>query len=200
MRLAVASLACIATACAAPATTPAPVTVSPPAKAAPLPLTYAIANASFEEAFPPGRGCPPRWGCSVHADGSSFRFAPDAAGAVEGRQSLLVERVGKEPWATVTQSFKAEPLRGQRVRFSPAVRAQGVEGDGAGPWLLVNGGGEVLDHQVRRVVGTANWQRQVIEIVVPPRAEYLSVGGTLEGGGRAWFDDAKLEILGPAAR
>jgi len=33
---------------------------------------------------------------------------------------------------------------------------------------------------------------------VPANAEHLSVGGTLEGGGRAWFDDARLELLGPA--
>jgi hypothetical protein len=192
-------MACVAAACAAPASTSTPVTVPPPAKAASPAPSFVIANAGFEEAFAPGRACPPRWSCSVHADGSSFRFAPDAAGAAEGSQSLLVERVGKEPWAIVTQSFKAESLRGQRVRFSLAVRAQGVEGDGAGPWLLVNGGGEVLDHQVRRVVGSAGWQRQAIEIVVPSKAEYLSVGGTLEGGGRAWFDEARLEILGPAA-
>jgi len=170
-----------------------PTPALPPATTAPV-----IGNAGFEIDFVAGRACPPRWACSVHADGSSFRFAPDATTASEGVRSLLLERVGREPWATVTQSFKAEGLRGQRVRFSIAVRAQNVDGDGAGAWLLLNGGGAVLDHQVRRVVGTRDWQRQSIEVTVPANAEHLSVGGTLEGGGRAWFDDARLELLGPA--
>ncbi len=198
MRLAALALAGLAAACATTAPPPAPASAAPKATALPPPA-LALANAGFEAEFAAGRACPPRWACSVHADGSSFRFAPDAASATEGRQSLLVERVGQEPWATVPQSFRAQALRGQRVRYSIAVKTQGVEGDGAGPWLLVNGGAEVLEHQVRRVRGTGDWQRHAIEIVMPAGAETLSVGATLEGGGRAWFDDARLEFPGPAA-
>ncbi|MBK8323714.1 MAG: hypothetical protein IPL06_13475 [Betaproteobacteria bacterium] len=199
MRIALAAIGFLAAACAAPGPTvlPDPMAranpASPPTTAAPV-----IGNAGFETDFVAGRSCPPRWSCSVHADGSSFRFAPDSTTASEGVRSLLLERVGREPWATVTQSFKAEGLRGKRVRFSIAVRAQGVDGEGAGAWLLLNGGGQVLDHQVRRLVGTGDWRRHEIEVLVPANAEYLSVGGTLEGGGRAWFDDARLELLGPA--
>jgi len=158
-----------------------------------------LANAGFEAPFAAAGACPPRWGCSVHADGTSFRFAPEATTATEGKQSLLVERVGTEPWATVTQSFRATSLRGHRIRFSLAVKTGGIDGEGAGPWLLVLGDGKVLDHQVRRVRGTRDWQREVIELVLPDQAETFSVGATLEGGGRAWFDEAKLEVLGPAS-
>ena len=152
MRLALALLGCLAAACAAPGPTVLPDPLARP-KAAPPAATSApvIGNPGFETDFVAGRACPPRWACSVHADGSSFRFAPDTSTASEGVRSLLLERVGREPWATVTQSFKAEGLRGQRVRFSIAVRAQGVDGEGAGAWLLLSGGGGVLDHQVRRV-------------------------------------------------
>ena len=158
-----------------------------------------LANAGFEAPFAAAGACPPRWGCSVHADGTSFRFAPEVTTATEGKQSLLVERVGTEPWATVTQSFRATSLRGHRIRFSLAVKTGGIDGEGAGPWLLVLGDGKVLDHQVRRVRGTRDWQREVIELVLPDQAETFSVGATLEGGGRAWFDEAKLEVLGPAS-
>jgi hypothetical protein len=48
-------------------------------------------------------------------------------------------------------------------------------------------------------MGTRDWQREVIELVLPEQAETLSVGATLEGGGRAWFDEAKLEVVGPAS-
>ncbi len=185
-------------ACAEPQSRVLPDPLAPPPRAVEAPLTPVLVNAGFEAGFAARGACPERWACSVHADGSSFRFVPDTSTFSEGRQSLLVERVGKEPWAIVTQTFRAQSLRGQRVRFSIAVRTQDVDGEGAGPWLLMNGGEVVLDHQIRHVKGTRDWQRHAIEVVVPPRADTLSVGATLEGGGRAWFDDAKLEVLGPA--
>lgn len=187
----------LATGVASCATAPAPSPV--PARPSAPPPSFVIANPGFEADFAAGRACPPRWACSAHADGSAFRFLPDATDPAEGKRSLMIERVGNEPWAIVTQSFKAESLRGQRVRFTLSVRTQGVTGDGAGAWLLVRGGSEVLDHQIRRLHGTNGWQRQSIEVVLSPQAEHLAVGGTLEGGGRVWIDDAKLEILGPPA-
>lgn len=196
MKTAVLSMALVAAACAAPVPAPPP----EPPRAAPIPSTPVVANAGFEMPVPRGLACPPRWACSVHADGSSFRFSVDDSTAVEGRHSLLIERVGKEPWAVAAQAFRAPPLRGQRIRFSIAVRTQGVDGPGAGPWFLVNGDSEVLDHQIRWVRGTQDWQRHTIELVLSDKAETFSVGATLEGGGRAWFDDARLEVLGPASR
>jgi hypothetical protein len=198
MRHLLVAMTLLAAGCAVPPPAVAPAPEAPRPTLAPS--TPVVANAGFETPLAAGRACPPRWACSVHADGSSFRFAIDDSTFVEGRQSLLIERVGKEPWAVVAQSFRAPSLRGQRIRFSIAVRTQDVDGDGAGPWFLVNGDSDVLDHQVRRVRGTQDWQRHAIEIVVPEKAESFSVGATLEGGGRAWFDEARLEVLGPASR
>jgi hypothetical protein len=199
MKLMPLAAAMLVAACAAPQPTVLPDPLAPPPKAVEAPLKPVLVNAGFEGGLAASNACPERWACSVHADGSSFRFSTDASTFAEGRQSLLIERVGKEPWAIVTQSFRAHSLRGQRIRYSIAVRTQDVDGEGAGAWLLVNGDEVMLEHQVRRVLGTKDWQRHVIEVVVPARADTLSVGATLEGGGRAWFDDARIEVLGPAA-
>lgn len=191
MRPAAAAAALLLAACAS---APPPPTSTVPAAVASTGLP-ALANAGFEAPPVPGRGCVPSWNCSTHADGTAYRFAIDDTSATEGRHSLSIERLKPEPWSIVTQTLPAKAFQGRRVRFSLAVRTDSVGGGGAGPWLLLNGGGRVLDHQVRHVTGTTGWERHVIEVLVPADAEHLSVGATLEGPGKAWFDDARLELV-----
>jgi hypothetical protein len=160
----------------------------------PMPLV----NAGLE--LPPvaGRNCPAQWNCVMHADPSSYRFTVEALDAPEGKQALCIERVRPEPWSTATQGMSAVPLRGARVRVSVAVRIQenSAQGAAAGPWLKVTGGsGQMLEHQERPVTATAGWQRVGVEAAVAGDAFGLELGVTQLGGGRACFDDLRLEVL-----
>jgi hypothetical protein len=135
-----------------------------------------------------------RWGCSSHADPNSHRFVLDEAAPAGGKRSLCIERVTAEPWALATQGLRDATLRGARVRFSLAMRIEGVS-EGAGPWVLVHRRSGDNLHEQRLAKTTDGWQRMAVELTVPADAEFVEVGATLEGGGRACLDDARLEVL-----
>lgn len=178
-------------ACAAgpgPATAPA----APPPATSPV---LVLKNAGFE-AISTGARCPPGWGCSAHADPDAFAFRLDPAVKSEGRQSLRVERVTPEPWGLATQFVEAGKLRGARVRFSMALKLEGMEGNGAGPVFISQGAsGVTLTSKQDLAKGTADWKRVALEFLVPRGAEGFEVGLLIEGPGKAWIDDARLEVL-----
>jgi hypothetical protein len=104
-----------------------------------------------------------------------------------------VERAADEPWALVTQAFDNPGLRGKRLRLSMAVRVDGASGEGAGPWVLAQG--RPPAHARKLVRGTAAWERVSLEFLVPADASSVEIGATLEGPGKACFDDVRLEAL-----
>jgi len=190
------SVALAGCAAAPPGAPPAPAAASIAAPVARPPTAPsagpALRNASFETAFPPENRCAPGWDCTMHNDPRAFRFyLQDDAAA--GARSLCIERVHDEPWALVTQGFDGPRVRGAKLRLSMAVKVDGVTGEGAGPWALVQGRPPINPRRLVR--GTAGWQRLSIDIAVPSDGSFLEVGATLEGPGRACFDDVRLEVL-----
>ena len=171
--------------CAAPPAPPAAAAAGPAAPAVPT-----IRNAGFEEPTPADSYCPARWACSAHVDVGSFTFTR-AQGGASGTAGLCIERVGKEPWALVTQSFHTTAMRGKTLRLSMAVRAQGLEG-GAGPWIQSQGG---RAHAAKLVQATNGWARVAVDLAIPAESNLLVIGATLEGPGKACFDDVRLEAL-----
>ena len=170
-------------------------------QAPPLPREIALDNAGFELPVEADRNCAVRWGCSMHADPSSFRFSVDASTAAEGRQSLRIEPVTREPWAVAAQVLRDLRLRGVRLRLSFAMRLEGVAGKGAGPWVEVqDGAGKRLASHVEHFRGTEGWTRRSIEFTVPVGMYQFEVGTILEGTGKVWIDDFRLEVLDSAPR
>jgi hypothetical protein len=153
-----------------------------------------LRNAGFEADMPADRRCPVGWDCTMHADPNSFRFSLHGHAAA-GSRSVCVERVTPEPWALMTQAFESPLLRDARLRLSMAVLVEGVSGDGAGPWALVQGNPPLNPRKLVR--GTAGWQRVEVDIAVPGSGRILEVGATLEGPGKACFDDVRLEFVTP---
>lgn len=133
----------------------------------------------------------------MHADPSSFRFFLDEALPAQGRRSLCIEPLKKEPWAVASQGlFDIAQIRGGRVRFSAAVRLDAVTGNGAGPYAAAQGtGGAIIAHASHLSQGTQGWQRVAVELDVPSGATLIEFGVSLEGRGRVCLDDARLEFL-----
>jgi hypothetical protein len=163
-----------------------------------VPRAVALRNAGFESAPRSGERCPEHWGCTMHSDPDSFRFSLDRAAPGEGRQSLCIERVTKEPWALATQAVDAAALRGAKLRFSMAVRVDRAGGPGGGPFLVVHGPTGNLAHEERLLTRAEGWQRVAVDFSVAPAAQMVEVGATLQGDGRICVDDARLEFIPPA--
>ena len=173
--------------------------------AAPAPETPALRvidlqNPGFELDPLQDSHCAPKWACSAHSDPGSFVYNVDASQAAAGARSLRIDRVRNEPWGIIAQSIRDPALRGAKVRFSLAVRTQGAEGKGAGPFLQFHdGSGRVIGDVKKLAKGTSAWQRLSVEFVVPPATHLLEAGALLEGPGSAWIDEARLELLELAA-
>ncbi|NLG60599.1 MAG: hypothetical protein GX539_00020 [Candidatus Cloacimonetes bacterium] len=99
------------------------------------------------------------------------------------------------------QQFSAEAYRGNRLRYSAWVKADGVGGWG-GLWMRVD---EVLNRETaafdnmqnRLIKDTRDWQRYDIVLDVAPTAEAISIGMLLsEGRGQLWVRDMQLEVVG----
>jgi hypothetical protein len=155
----------------------------------------ALRNAGFETDPDLQRPCALGWDCTMHADPQSFRFFHDARAPASGKRSFCIEPVSGEPWALVTQGIHDPPFRGATVRLSLAVRVEGASGNGAGPWILIQTDEGRKVHRQMLVNGSHGWQRVEVEVAVPANAQIVEVGATLEGRGRACFDDARLEVV-----
>lgn len=161
-----------------------------------LPRDVALVNAGFELDPVAGVNCAPQWECSAHSDPGSFQYRIDESAPSGGKRSLRIERVRNEPWGLATQVVRDPALRGAKLRFSIAVRAEGAAGEGGGPYFFaIKSGGAGAGHEQRLVKGTTRWDRVSIEFRVPDNAELFEVGACLYGPGRVWFDDARLEVL-----
>jgi hypothetical protein len=181
--------------CASAAGRPEPIAISRDVPRLALPA-LALRNAGFESPARTPNHCAERWDCTAHADPGSFIFAIQDNAVAEGRQAMCIQRVGKEPWATVTQGMHDATLQGSTLRLSMMVRLEGVSGDGAGPWVVLHGpGGRMLKHDQKLLQGSAGWARTAIDIEVLPGTEIVEVGATLEGPGKVCIDDVRLEVL-----
>jgi hypothetical protein len=155
-----------------------------------------FANAGFEAEAPPGQRCPIRWICTVHADPSAFRFELDETTPFEGRRSLRIEPSGNEPWAVVSQGLPVGRWEGATLRLTFALRLSEVTGKGAGPFFLAQSGvGRRVGHKQQLLLGTAGWQRVAMDFEVPPGTVLMELGAILDGKGRIWIDDLKVEVL-----
>ena len=103
-------------------------------------------------------------------------------------------------FGTLMQTFSAEHFLGQRVRFSGALKCEGVE-HRVGLWMRVDGPERrmlAFDNMAGRPVsGTTDWEHYEVVLDLPDEAQAIALGVLLVGGGEAWMSDFNLEIVGP---
>jgi hypothetical protein len=98
-------------------------------------------------------------------------------------------------FSTLMQMFKADSYRNQRMRFSAAVKSEGLDG-WAGLWMRVDGPVQTLDidnmHN-RPIKGTTDWQKYEVVLDVPQESVNVAFGILLEGKGQVWLSDVQFE-------
>lgn len=153
------------------------------------------AGALDEPPFPGG------WQADLSA--SQYRIGLDSENRHGGRAAGFIEpRVADpEPPAngSLLQTIDALNYRGKRLRFSAFVKTKGLD-KRAELWTLVwNSSPDSSDSAVAPAIQQdADWTRHTVEFAVANDAQTIECGLRLVGRGRAWIDDATLEVVGPA--
>jgi hypothetical protein len=103
-----------------------------------------------------------------------------------------------EGFVGAMQSFGAEKYRGQRIRFSALIKAEGLEGWG-GIWMRVDDVDKPttsFDNMADRAVrGTADWTPYAIVLDVSPNAQGIFFGTLSSGKGQLWISDLRFEAV-----
>ena len=151
------------------------------------------------------------WGLRGSAT-QDFAVTLDREMRTSGAASALVSsRRDTAGYATLFQSAAAAPVRGKRVEFSADLRTRGTTG-GANLLLRAEdaGGNTVaFDNMVtsfdadrrpdqlinRGVKGDTEWSTQHVVVDIPDEARVITYGVSLFGGGKAWIDNARIEVV-----
>jgi hypothetical protein len=161
------------------------------------PVSINIINGGFE--LWSNSTCPDSWACGQHTLSAPYLFVQDATGHFEGKSSLAIERREPGDWAKVSQSVSVKMLNGKRVRFSAMVKRDKVTGAGGLVLIASPDGYSGLEglSETPYKSGSNAWVYESIEVTIPANISAMNIGFALEGSGKIWFDDAKLELLAP---
>lgn len=103
-------------------------------------------------------------------------------------------------YEVLSQFVRADSYRGKRLRLSGYIKTNQVEG-WAGMWLnIADSGNQLLgldNMQNRPITGTSDWQKYEIVLDIPEDGAVIGFGILLQGKGEIWWDDVKLEAVGP---
>ena len=143
---------------------------------------------------------PAGWG----GGGKDYEFGVDRTVKHGGKASGSIKSTATEPlwYASLTQAFKADDFRGQRLRMTAYVKSKDVEGS-AGLWMRIegiDGKGNYslsLDHMGGRPIkGTNDWKQYEVVLDVPKEGSaQIFFGVLLAGKGQVWVDDFKFEVV-----
>ena len=165
----------------------------------------AITNGGFEEVAE--TGVPSGWNFPSEAFAKvGYKLQMDQQEGIEKSQAPMLFSTGVVPpkaACNLTQTIDPTALRGKRVRFRAAVRTADLDKDGkALLWFLVECGSgtaqrrfSAVDNMENRPIQNSEWKHYDIVGNVDAEATVMRVGLILAGQGKAWMDDATLEVV-----
>jgi hypothetical protein len=151
------------------------------------------------------------WGLRGSAP-SDFVVTLDREVRTNGKGSALISsRRDTAGYATMFQTSAATPVRGKRVEFSADIRTRGATG-GANLLLRAEdarGRTVAFDNMVssyigdqrpyqfgnRGITGDSEWSTHHVVVDIPDEARVITYGLSMFGAGKAWIDNARLEVV-----
>ena len=117
----------------------------------------------------------------------------------QGTTSGYLKATSGDPpqYAVLRQGILADDYRGQRIRLSGDVKAEGVEHQ-AGLYVRIVDPNRTLTIENRQewtVQGTHDWKRCETSIDVPQDAVFVLFGLILFGKGQIWLANVQLEVI-----
>ncbi len=104
-------------------------------------------------------------------------------------------------FGTIMQTITADEYLGKRVRFSAAVRGEGIDAS-AGLWMRVDGSGSTplaFDNmQSRPLKGSFDWADAEVILDVAPEAQAIAFGALLAGPGGLQLAQLRFEEISRA--
>ncbi len=167
-----------------------------------------LKNGSFEELDEASQ--PTGWFFPPALKQAGYQLTIDTSNPLVGLNSTLIDATSAQlvgnSFGNLMQTIDAEPYRGKRLRFRAAVRTADLVGDGrAQLWFRVDrvstGGASTIgafDNMDDRPIRDEQWKHYEIVAQIDHDASSIRVGMLLLGSGKAWLDDATLEIVSEA--
>lgn len=167
-----------------------------------------LKNGGFEELD--AAGLPTGWLFPPAQKAAGYRLTIDNTNPIERKNSVLLDSTNLKqagsPFGNLMQPIDARPYRDKRVRFRAAVRTAELAGDGrAQLWFRVDrasSGGRpavgAFDNMADRPIREDQWKHFEIVGQIDDDAEKILLGLLLLGTGKAWIDNATLEVVSEA--
>jgi tetratricopeptide (TPR) repeat protein len=172
------------------------------------PEASGLKNGGFEELD--AAELPMGWLIPAALKTAGYRLSIDKTNPVEGKNSALFDSTNVTqaniPFGNLMQSIDARPYRGKRVRFRAAVRTAALAGDArAQLWFRVDRASAdgktavgAFDNMQDRPIRDDQWKHFEIVGQIDDDAARIHLGMLLLGTGKAWIDDATLEVVSEA--
>lgn len=128
-----------------------------------------------------------------------YEIGVDARDVHEGKPVAYLRSITDPAggFGTLMQQITPAEFLGKRVRFTGAVRPEGVKG-WAGLWLRVDGPSGMLafdNMQARPIRGTSDWSRHAVVLDVGEAATNIAFGVLLDDEGCVRIADLTFEIV-----
>jgi hypothetical protein len=126
-----------------------------------------------------------------------YEIGVDRTVAHGGQASGYVKSNVSEPTGSgaLTQMFRADDYRGQRLCMSGYAKTEAVQG-WASLRVRVDGPGrQVLRFDEQPLVSTTGWERYEVCLDAPENGVNVVFGIALEGTGQVWVDDLQFQVL-----
>ena len=111
---------------------------------------------------------------------------------------IAAKSVKPEGFGTLMQTVLADSYRGKRLRLSARIKS--ANADHAQLWMRIDGSNQKMlgfdNMDSHPVTGTTDWKRYEVVLDVPDNSVDIAFGIFLNGGGKMWADDFKLEPVG----
>ena len=128
-----------------------------------------------------------------------YEMGVDPAVVYQGQPTVTLKaRPSPEGFGTLMQRCKAETYRGQRLRFSAALRTE--QSDWAAIWMRVDDTRNQMiafdNMENRHLSGSGDWAEVSVVLDVGQTAFFLNFGVLQAGPGQVWMAGVRLEPVG----
>jgi len=164
--------------------------------------SYKPYNLGFENSVE--GSMPIQWSLATKSKQEGFEAEATTENPYNGKYSLTIElhkdtADGSGRAAAALHKFDATPYRGKTIKLTAMIRAE-ITGDGFAGFYVAeqttNNQYPFINNNEDDPIVFNTWEEYTVTHTVTPKAFSLSIGLYLQGNGKAWMDEVKIEVVG----